>query len=476
MVLHYYLDLTLPEAAKALGIPVGTAKSRLHRSLQALRITVTSDDTSALPSSERAVPHDAQRPIRPAPSRRAWWTWGLERPRLRRRHPGADRPHAAAARLDLPRKVDPHGRDRPTTRPRRAAALADARHGRARPPAHRRGGGGLRRYSVGEVAGSVRRSQERADRLCRVRRGVHGEPGRRAKATRSRPWPTGPSRSIRSSPTTGGGSSTRRGPRRPTRVSGRSGWSTSMAPAWCSRATEPLQDTTWYGLSPDGRSIVFVSSIAGTESISFVNLDGSGRRTLDLGVPVGSIAFRPPDGKQLLVHGRSAQRPRGARNLPGERGRHGPPTGGQGRVGGLRGRRVVRRRDPRPVQLGGRTPAHHRGRRHRGPRPPVGRDRLGALAARSRPTARRSSSSAPTTPTGWSRASSGPTGPAPPVDITGAVLETGSRYQWSPDSTVILARPNEISSQQQLWDPTTGQARIAPWPAESYPTWQRLAP
>ena len=67
-------------------------------------------------------------------------------------------------------------------------------------------------------------------------------------------------------------------------------------------------------------------------------------------------------------------------------------------------------------------------------------------------------------------------GTGSPVDITGAVLETGSRYQWSPDSTMILARPNEISSQQQLWDPTTGQATIAPWPAESYPTWQRLAP
>jgi RNA polymerase sigma factor (sigma-70 family) len=49
VVLHYYLDLTLPEAAKALGIPVGTAKSRLHRSLQALRVTVTSDDIVGAP-------------------------------------------------------------------------------------------------------------------------------------------------------------------------------------------------------------------------------------------------------------------------------------------------------------------------------------------------------------------------------------------------------------------------------------------
>ena len=37
VVLHYYLDLPLPEVAAAAGIPVGTAKSRLHRGLVALR-------------------------------------------------------------------------------------------------------------------------------------------------------------------------------------------------------------------------------------------------------------------------------------------------------------------------------------------------------------------------------------------------------------------------------------------------------
>ena len=39
VVLHYYLDLTLPETAAALGIPVGTAKSRLNRALDAMRIS-----------------------------------------------------------------------------------------------------------------------------------------------------------------------------------------------------------------------------------------------------------------------------------------------------------------------------------------------------------------------------------------------------------------------------------------------------
>jgi RNA polymerase sigma-70 factor (ECF subfamily) len=37
IVLHFYLGRPLPEAAGILGIPVGTAKSRLNRGLQAMR-------------------------------------------------------------------------------------------------------------------------------------------------------------------------------------------------------------------------------------------------------------------------------------------------------------------------------------------------------------------------------------------------------------------------------------------------------
>jgi RNA polymerase sigma-70 factor (ECF subfamily) len=40
VVLHYYLGLPLPEVAAALGIPTGTAKSRLHRSLALMRTAV----------------------------------------------------------------------------------------------------------------------------------------------------------------------------------------------------------------------------------------------------------------------------------------------------------------------------------------------------------------------------------------------------------------------------------------------------
>ena len=43
IVMHYYLGLPLPDAAAAIGIPVGTAKSRLHRATQALRAALDSD-------------------------------------------------------------------------------------------------------------------------------------------------------------------------------------------------------------------------------------------------------------------------------------------------------------------------------------------------------------------------------------------------------------------------------------------------
>jgi RNA polymerase sigma-70 factor, ECF subfamily len=43
VVLHYYLGLPLPEAAATLGIPLGTAKSRLHHSLRALRAALEAD-------------------------------------------------------------------------------------------------------------------------------------------------------------------------------------------------------------------------------------------------------------------------------------------------------------------------------------------------------------------------------------------------------------------------------------------------
>jgi RNA polymerase sigma-70 factor, ECF subfamily len=48
VVMHVYLGMTLPEAADALGIPLGTAKSRLSRALLSLRV-VMSEETAPSP-------------------------------------------------------------------------------------------------------------------------------------------------------------------------------------------------------------------------------------------------------------------------------------------------------------------------------------------------------------------------------------------------------------------------------------------
>jgi RNA polymerase sigma-70 factor (ECF subfamily) len=49
VVLHFYLDMPLPKVATTLGIPVGTAKSRLHRSLGAMRSAMAIDEVASAP-------------------------------------------------------------------------------------------------------------------------------------------------------------------------------------------------------------------------------------------------------------------------------------------------------------------------------------------------------------------------------------------------------------------------------------------
>jgi len=47
LVLHFYAGLTPAETADALDIPVGTAKSRLHYAIDALRAALAADERSA---------------------------------------------------------------------------------------------------------------------------------------------------------------------------------------------------------------------------------------------------------------------------------------------------------------------------------------------------------------------------------------------------------------------------------------------
>ena len=57
VVMHYFLGMPLPEVAGTLGIPLGTAKSRLHRSLVAMRVAVGVDEpemASSIPGGQLA--------------------------------------------------------------------------------------------------------------------------------------------------------------------------------------------------------------------------------------------------------------------------------------------------------------------------------------------------------------------------------------------------------------------------------------
>jgi RNA polymerase sigma-70 factor (ECF subfamily) len=47
LVLHHYMGLSLPEVADAIGVPLGTVKSRVHHATQALRAALEADARSS---------------------------------------------------------------------------------------------------------------------------------------------------------------------------------------------------------------------------------------------------------------------------------------------------------------------------------------------------------------------------------------------------------------------------------------------
>jgi RNA polymerase sigma-70 factor (ECF subfamily) len=54
IVLHFHLGLPLAEAAAVLAVPVGTAKSRLHRGLESMRTAMREPETiSSVPEASR---------------------------------------------------------------------------------------------------------------------------------------------------------------------------------------------------------------------------------------------------------------------------------------------------------------------------------------------------------------------------------------------------------------------------------------
>jgi Tol biopolymer transport system component len=70
-------------------------------------------------------------------------------------------------------------------------------------------------------------------------------------------------------------------------------------------------------------------------------------------------------------------------------------------------------------------------------------------------------------------------GTAPEVSVKFELSTAGALMTWAPDGKSVLVTPYDgdaTRQQQLLWDPTTGTSTKAPWTANSYPSWQRLAP
>jgi RNA polymerase sigma-70 factor (ECF subfamily) len=55
VVLRFYVGLTVPEVADALGLPVGTAKSRIHYAVEALRAALEADERAPLATVDRVA-------------------------------------------------------------------------------------------------------------------------------------------------------------------------------------------------------------------------------------------------------------------------------------------------------------------------------------------------------------------------------------------------------------------------------------
>ena len=53
LVLHHYLGLSVAEVAESMGVPVGTAKSRLHRATNAMRATLEADARAPMTPGRR---------------------------------------------------------------------------------------------------------------------------------------------------------------------------------------------------------------------------------------------------------------------------------------------------------------------------------------------------------------------------------------------------------------------------------------
>jgi hypothetical protein len=250
-------------------------------------------------------------------------------------------------------------------------------------------------------------------------------------------------------------------------------------------------DEDTYTFSPDGREVMVVTNVLGVSKISIARSDGSGIRTLELGMSAFMAAYRPPAGAQIAFVGLATANDNGGLyvvnadgtglrsliqpSVDSDLGRpNWSPDGSRIAYGtwstsapGLTVRVHVIAADgsgdrelPRSRALWESTPIwSNDGRRLAIVR---GYDDASGVAMY---------------------------GAVVPVDGQSTGVETErplilaggccASQEWSPDDSQVLSTfaqwPNDAPAQQVAWDPVTGRISGVSWTSVSAPAWQRLA-
>jgi hypothetical protein len=67
--------------------------------------------------------------------------------------------------------------------------------------------------------------------------------------------------------------------------------------------TPVLTDQVWWDWSYDETRLAMISTVDGIKKITIANTDGSGSRTLDVGMPADFVSWRGPDDSELVFRG-----------------------------------------------------------------------------------------------------------------------------------------------------------------------------
>ncbi|MEP6639492.1 MAG: LpqB family beta-propeller domain-containing protein [Chloroflexota bacterium] len=252
---------------------------------------------------------------------------------------------------------------------------------------------------------------------------------------------------------------------------------------------DPLHGLGSYSFSPNGRAIVFAAGPTQARDLWIANVDGSGVRRLEVGMPAFEPSYLPPNGAEIIFASdvpadvanglyavnvdtgivRSIVAPAAGSGLDWVRAspdgsRIAYSAGSFGSVANNYQIQVVTQDGARNVTLPMPAGATWEDA------PFWSNDSTRLVVTR-----------------GYAAHNDDVVLAAVPADGRGVGVETAhgltgccdTTSEWAPDDRSILTTPEDMNGapiQQLLWDPSTGATRPAPWPATSVPTWQRIAP